>query len=70
MEFGAYEGLFMIYIVLTMAMLVGLLMDVKDPGKVRNQRVEKSQIVLVIIIIIIINLNLILVKNFYFTKAH
>ena len=35
-----------------MAMLVGPLMGVKDPGKVRNRRVTKSRIVLIIPIFI------------------
>ena len=39
----------LIYGLLTMAMLLGLLMDVKDPGKVRNRPMAKSRIVLLII---------------------
>ena len=42
-----------------MAMLVGPLMVVKDPGKIRNRRVAKSRIFLIPIFII-----LILVKKF------
>ena len=38
----------LIYGLLTMAMIVGPLMGVKDLGKVRNRRVVKSQIVLII----------------------
>ena len=49
----------LIYGLRTMAMLVGPLMDVKDPGKVRNRRVAKSRIVFLPIILI-----LILVKKF------
>ena len=37
-----------------MAMLVGPLMAVNDPGKVRNRRVAKSRIVLLLLLIIII----------------
>ena len=48
----------LIYGLRTMAMLVGPLMAVNDPGKVRNRRVAKSRIVLLLIII------LILVKTF------
>ena len=43
----------LIYGVLTMAMLVGMLMGVKDPGKVRNRRVTKSRIVLLIILLLV-----------------
>ena len=46
---------------LTMAMLVGQLMGVKDPSKARNQRVAKSRIVLISIVIPLI---LIVVKKF------
>ena len=49
----------LIYCLLMMAMIVGPLMDVKDPGKVRNWQVAKSRIVLVVI------LNLILVKSLF-----
>ena len=42
----------LIYGQLTMAMLVGPLMDVKGPGKVWNQRVAKSRIVLIILILV------------------
>ena len=38
----------LIYALLSMAMLVGPLMDVMDSGKVRNRLVAKSQIVLII----------------------
>ena len=41
------------------SMLVGPLMGIKDPGKVRNQRVAKSRIVLIPFLI----LNLIFVKK-------
>ena len=41
-----------IYGLLTMAMLVGPLMGIKDPGKVRNRRVAKSRIVLLILILV------------------
>ena len=37
-----------------MAKLVGLLMGVKDPGKVPNRRVPKSRIVLIPILLILI----------------
>ena len=58
------QGLGMlIYGLLTMAMLVKPLMGVKDSGKVRNQRVAKSQIVLLLIIIFL--LNLILLRKFF-----
>ena len=40
----------LIYGLLTMAMLVGPLMGVKDPGKVQNQRVAKSRIFLLILL--------------------
>ena len=43
-----------------MAMLAGPLIDVKDPGKVRNRRVAKSWIVLIPILIINVNKTLIL----------
>ena len=42
-----------------MAMLVGPLMDVKDPGKIRNRRVAKSRIGLIPILFI---LTLLIVK--------
>ena len=44
----------LIYALLKVAMLVGLLMAVKNPGKVQNRRVAKSRIVLLILIIILI----------------
>ena len=40
-----------------MAILTGPLMSVNDTGKVPNQKVAKSQIVLILIIIIIINVG-------------
>ena len=43
----------LIYGLLSMAMLVGTLMGVKDPGKVRNRRVAKSRIVLIPILILV-----------------
>ena len=45
-----------------MTMLVGPLMGVTDPGKVRNQRVVNLRIVVVLLIITIINILIILVK--------
>ena len=50
----------LIYGLLTMAMLVGPLMGVKDPGKVQNRRVAESRIVLLILLLLII----LLVKTF------
>ena len=51
-----------IYGLITMSMLIGALMGIKDPGKVQNWRVAKSRIVLLLLIIIIS--ILILVKKF------
>ena len=51
----------LIYSLLTIAMLVGTLMVIKDTGKVQNRRVAKLWIVLIPILIII----LILVKKFF-----
>ena len=44
----------LIYGLLTMAMLIGPLMDVKDHGKVRNWRVAKLCIVFIIILLILV----------------
>ena len=44
----------LIYGLLTIAILVGPLMSVKDPGNVRNRRVAKSRIVLRIPILILV----------------
>ena len=43
----------LIYGLLTMAMLVGPLMDVRDSGKVRNRRAAKSQTVLIPVLLIL-----------------